>query len=103
MPIYLSNGRCAAESNWIKNGPEAGRGYPEVAYKEGEMNTKVLIFCAWMFLLALRQTADEFWLFCLIYASVLATTCRSRSSSVFTTSFGWVIGSALALTERYIS
>ena len=37
------------------------------------MNTKLLVFCAWMFLLALRQTADEFWLFCLIYASVLAT------------------------------
>jgi hypothetical protein len=37
------------------------------------MNTKFLIFCAWMFLLALRQTADEFWRFCLIYASVLAT------------------------------
>lgn len=36
------------------------------------MNTKMLVFCAWMFLLALRQTADEFWRFCLIYASVLA-------------------------------
>jgi hypothetical protein len=33
----------------------------------------MLVFCAWMFLLALRQTADDFWRFCLIYASVLAT------------------------------
>jgi hypothetical protein len=41
--------------------------------KDRQMNTKLLVFCAWMFLLALRQTADEFWLFCLIYASVLAT------------------------------
>jgi hypothetical protein len=37
------------------------------------MSTKMLVFCAWMFLLALRQTADDFWRFCLIYASVLAT------------------------------
>ena len=37
------------------------------------MNTKFLVFLAWMFNLALRQTADDFWLFCLIYASVLAT------------------------------
>jgi hypothetical protein len=37
------------------------------------MNTKFLIFCAWLFLLALRQTADDFWRFCLIYASILAT------------------------------
>jgi hypothetical protein len=36
------------------------------------MNTKLLVFCAWMFLLALRQTADEFWCFCAIYASILA-------------------------------
>jgi hypothetical protein len=39
------------------------------------MSTKILVFCAWMFLLALRQTADDFWRFCLIYASVLATCC----------------------------
>ena len=37
------------------------------------MNTKFLIFCAWLFMLALLQTADEFWRFCLIYATVLAT------------------------------
>ncbi len=37
------------------------------------MNTKLLVFCAWMFLLALRQTADDFWRFCTIYASILAT------------------------------
>jgi hypothetical protein len=37
------------------------------------MNTKLLVFCAWMFLLALRQTADKFWLFCMVYASILAT------------------------------
>jgi hypothetical protein len=35
------------------------------------MNTKFLIFLAWMFHLAFRQTADEFWRFCLIYAAVL--------------------------------
>ena len=37
------------------------------------MKTKLLIFFAWMFLLALRQTADQFWLFYVIYTSVLAT------------------------------
>jgi hypothetical protein len=41
--------------------------------KGQRMHTKLLIFLAWMFHLALRQTADDFWLFCLIYASVLAT------------------------------
>jgi hypothetical protein len=39
------------------------------------MNTKFLVFLAWMFNLALRQTADDFWRFCLIYAAVLATCC----------------------------
>ena len=38
------------------------------------MNTKFLIFLAWLFLLAYRQTADDFWRFCLIYAAVL-TIC----------------------------
>jgi hypothetical protein len=37
------------------------------------MNTKFLIFLAWIFELAFRQTADDFWRFCLIYAGVLAT------------------------------
>lgn len=37
------------------------------------MNTKLLIVLAWIFYFALRQTADEFWRFCLIYSCVLAT------------------------------
>jgi hypothetical protein len=36
------------------------------------MNTKLLIFLAWGFYFALRQTADEFWRFCLIYCAILA-------------------------------
>ena len=36
------------------------------------MSIKFLIFSAWMFLLAFRQTADDFWRFCLVYATVLA-------------------------------
>lgn len=36
------------------------------------MNTKFLVFLAWMFNLALHRTADEFWRFCLIYAAVMA-------------------------------
>lgn len=36
------------------------------------MNTKLLILLAWIFYFALRQTADEFWLFCLVYSCVLA-------------------------------
>lgn len=36
------------------------------------MNTKFLVFLAWMFNLALLRTADEFWRFCLIYAAVMA-------------------------------
>jgi hypothetical protein len=49
--------------------PVAQNGIPGERF----MNTKFLVFLAWMFNLALRQTADDFWLFCLIYASVLAT------------------------------
>jgi hypothetical protein len=37
------------------------------------MNTKVLILLAWICYYAFRQTADDFWLFCLIYSGVLAT------------------------------
>ncbi len=36
------------------------------------MNTKLLIFLAWMSHLAFRQTADDFWRFGLIYTAVLA-------------------------------
>ena len=52
------------------------------------MNTKFLVFSAWMFLLAYRQTADNFWQFCLIYAAVLSICTffytlenKSKSSS----------------------
>jgi len=38
------------------------------------MNLKLLIFLAWMFLLAFHQTADDFWRFCLVYTVVL-TIC----------------------------
>lgn len=37
------------------------------------MNTKILIFLAWIFYLVVRQTADEVWRFCLVYSCVLAT------------------------------
>ena len=37
------------------------------------MNTKVFVLLAWICYYALRQTADDFWLFCLIYCCVLAT------------------------------
>ena len=36
------------------------------------MNTKLLILLAWIFYYALRQTADDFWRFCLIYSCVMA-------------------------------
>ncbi len=36
------------------------------------MNTKLLVFLAWLFNLALHRTADDFWRFCLIYAVVMA-------------------------------
>ncbi|MGD9366593.1 MAG: hypothetical protein PVH87_12920 [Desulfobacteraceae bacterium] len=37
------------------------------------MNTKLLILIAWLSYFALRQTADDFWRFCLIYSCVMAT------------------------------
>ena len=37
------------------------------------MTTKVLIVLAWISYFAFRQTADNFWLFCVVYSSVLAT------------------------------
>jgi len=36
------------------------------------MNTKLLILLAWGSYFALRQTADDFWRFSLIYSAVLA-------------------------------
>jgi hypothetical protein len=36
------------------------------------MNTKLLILLVWAFYFALRQTADDFWRFCLVYGAVLA-------------------------------
>jgi len=37
------------------------------------MNTKLLILIAWISYFALKQTADDFWRFCLIYSCVMAT------------------------------
>jgi hypothetical protein len=40
--------------------------------RKGRMSTKLYIFLAWIFYLAVRQTADPVWQFCLIYSCVLA-------------------------------
>jgi hypothetical protein len=37
------------------------------------MNTKLLILIAWLCYFALKQTADDFWRFCLIYSCAMAT------------------------------
>lgn len=36
------------------------------------MSIKLYVFLAWIFYLAMRQTADGVWQFCLIYSCVLA-------------------------------
>ncbi|MFZ1986158.1 MAG: hypothetical protein WAU91_17230 [Desulfatitalea sp.] len=36
------------------------------------MNPKLLILLAWIFYLLERRTADEIWLFCMLYSCVLA-------------------------------
>jgi len=36
------------------------------------MKTKLLILLSWGSYFALRQTADDFWRFCLIYSAILA-------------------------------
>jgi hypothetical protein len=40
--------------------------------KDPPMNTKLLILAAWISYYAMRHTADDFWLFCLVYSCVLA-------------------------------
>jgi hypothetical protein len=38
------------------------------------MSPKLFVFLTWIFYLAERKTADEIWLFCMIYSAIL-TIC----------------------------
>ncbi|MBR9982092.1 MAG: hypothetical protein KFF50_13770 [Desulfatitalea sp.] len=38
------------------------------------MSPKLFVFLTWIFYLAERRTADEIWLFCMIYSAIL-TIC----------------------------